>query len=560
MKKGNLVIAGLLFMIFSAAGTAYGQNRHFTKHRKRHRTTSVQMKNAWVDSVYQSLTQQERIGQLFMVAAYSGGENYNESQMMQLITAHQIGGLIFMQGTPARQAELTNEYQKTAQVPLLIGMDGEWGLGMRLTGVKDYPRQMLLGATRDERLVRQMGAEIAAQCKRLGVHIDFAPVVDVNNNPANPVINFRSFGQNKRWVARLGIAYMEGLQKNGIIACAKHFPGHGDVSVDSHKDLPVINKSLEEIDTLELYPFKKLIRSGVKAVMVAHLDVPALDTTPHLPTTLSKKVVTDLLQDQLHFKGLIFTDALNMKGVTKYFPNGETDLKAFLAGNDVLLFSQDVPLAIHMIDSVIQQGIISQSDLEIRVKKILNAKYEAGLNHFQPIDTNHIVADLNKNTTAFWRKAAVESATLVKDSNQLLQVMRRPGAKIAYWDIRSSADTASMASLLQQQFHKITAINDTDSLNAFDAVVVSIGDLDMYPGRSGSYGLSDEQLTAINELSRRKNVLFIVFGNAYLMKYLCSAGSVLVAYEDNPFTEQAAVSVLSGKVFPKGKLPVISCQ
>lgn len=514
----------------------------------------------WVDSVYRQLNPQERIGQLFMVAAYSGGDDYNKADIEKLIKAHQIGGVIFMQGTPEKQAALTNEYQAMAQVPLLIGMDGEWGLGMRLTGVRDYPYQMLLGATQDTQLVRKMGAQVAAQCKRLGVHIDFAPDVDVNNNPKNPIINFRSFGQDKYWVARLGIAYMKGLQDNGVIACAKHFPGHGDVSVDSHKDLPVVDKSIEEIKNVELYPFRKMIAAGVKSVMVAHLDVPAMDNTPHLPTTLSKKVVSGWLRDSLGFKGLIFTDALNMKGVTKYYPDGETDLKAFLAGNDVLLFSQDVPLAIKKIQDAIAAGQATEADLEQRVRKILSAKYEAGLDDFQAVDTENVTADLNAQTDAFWGEAATKAITLVKDENGLIGTLNRPGAKLASLDISVNDGDSDLENSLKQHYADVTKMTTAAGLEKYDVVVAGIHHLNRYPGSDGRYGLSAGQVTLIKTLARKKNVCFVVFGNAYLMKYLCGAPTVLMAYEDNQFTEAAAMEVLKGKLPAHGVLPVLSCR
>lgn len=556
MKKRALLIIGLMSFFVFFIQSINAQTKDISQKGVR------SAKQAWVDSVYNSLNEEERIGQLFMVAAYSDSENYNEDQILKLIKAHQIGGLIFMQGTPEKQAELTNEYQKKAQVPLLIGMDGEWGLGMRLTGVQDFPRQMLLGATRDPGLVGEMGAAIADQCKRLGVQIDFAPDVDVNNNPKNPIINSRSFGQDKKWVALLGMVYMEGLQHNGVMACAKHFPGHGDVTVDSHKDLPVINKSLREIDTLELFPFRKMIQAGVKCIMVAHLDVPALDSTPHLPTTLSRKVVTDLLKKRMGFQGLVITDALNMKGVTKYFPDGEADLMAFLAGNDILLFSQNVPLAIQKIEEAIKEGKASNQDLENSVKKILSAKYDAGLNHFQLISQKNILSDLNKNINKIWRRAADESITLVKDESGLLDKINVHNAKIAYWNINTS-DTfrSDMSKLMGVRFSnpKIPELSDIDSVKDYDVVVVGIHDTHLYPGSNDQYGLTDAQITLIQKLAQKKNVCFLVFGNAYLMKYLCNAGTVLEAYQESPFTEQAAVNVLSGKLIPQGKLSVIAC-
>ena len=334
-------------------------------------------KNHWVDSVYDKLTESERIGQLFMVAAYSGGKNYNEDLVTKLLADHQVGGLIFMQGGPIRQANLTNKYQHLAQLPLLLSMDAEWGVGMRLDSIKNFPREMMLGATHDTDLVFKVGGAVAQQCKRLGVNIDFAPDVDVNNNAANPVINSRSFGEDKVWVSKLGIAFMHGLQRNGIMACAKHFPGHGNTSVDSHKDLPLVPRTIDQLDSTELYPFKQMIAANVRSVMVAHLEVPALDTAAHVPTTLSKNAVTGLLKNKLGFSGLVFTDALNMQGVTKYFPAGDADLRAFEAGNDVLLFSQDVPAALTKIKNAIDSGIIPKTMLDTSVKKILAAKYDA---------------------------------------------------------------------------------------------------------------------------------------------------------------------------------------
>jgi beta-N-acetylhexosaminidase len=221
-------------------------------------------KNSWVDSVYNSLNLTQKIGQLFMIAAYSGGEKYNQVLIEKLIKENGIGGLIFMQGSPSAQAEQCNLFQAKSKVPLLIGMDAEWGLGMRLTGVRDFPRQLMMGAMQDSTLVYKMASAVASQCRRMGVHIDFAPVIDINNNPNNPVINFRSFGENKYKVANYGIQYMRGLQDNGVIACAKHFPGHGDTDVDSHKDLPEIKKSLSQLEALEFYPFNKLIRDGIQ--------------------------------------------------------------------------------------------------------------------------------------------------------------------------------------------------------------------------------------------------------------------------------------------------------
>lgn len=526
-----------------------------------------QVRKHWVDSVYNALTPDERIGQLFMVAAYSGGKSYNEELITQLINAHQIGGLIFMQGGPIRQALLTNKYQRTAQVPLLISMDAEWGIGMRLDSVRNFPRQMMMGATRDTALMVRMGLAIAQQCKRLGVHMDFAPDVDVNNNPANPVINSRSFGENKIWVARMAIAYLQGLQQGGIIGCAKHFPGHGDTNVDSHKDLPLIPKSLAELDTLELYPFRQMIAAGVPSVMVAHLEVPALDTAAHVPTTLSRNAVTGLLKEKLGFNGLIVTDALQMQGVAKYFPAGEADLRAFEAGNDILLFSQDVPTAIAKIKGAIDSGVIPQAALEASVKKILNAKYYAGLAQWKDIDTTNITNDLNKDIDNIRMQAAREAITLVKDDNQVLNKLN-DNTSIAYIGI-NTAKPDVLALALQDRFANIKPVclhkgmpDDSVkaalvSLDNYDAVIVGIHGLNFAPGNN--YGLSDELMNVLQQVACRSNTMMVLMGNAYAMQYFCGAQSVLVGYEDDSLNNIAAAGVLLKNTKARGKLPVTAC-
>lgn len=541
----------------------------FSSARSRQNLSSVSAaKNSWVDSVYNRLSLEERIGQLFIVAAYSGGKSYNEPAISKLIAAHQIGGLIFMQGNPESQAKLTNQYQQAAHVPLLIGMDAEWGLGMRLTGVKDFPRAMMLGATRDSLLAYQLGASIAAQCKRLGVHIDFAPVVDVNNNPENPIINARSFGEDKKLVARMGIAYMNGLQKNGVMACAKHFPGHGDTETDSHKDLPTISKSLKQLDTLELYPFKRLIKEGIQSVMVAHLNIPAIEKENRIPTTLSYSTITGLLKDQLGFPGLIFTDALNMDGVAKYFQPGEVDLRAFKAGNDVLLFSQNVPLAIEKIKQAVRSGEISENRLEGSVKKILAAKYDAGLNRFMPIETGNILSDLNKYAEPLMGQTARKAITLVKDDNKLLGKIMAAGTKVSYIGVNATssdllnelreAKPAIGFSWLPKGSNTATVSKIKQSTEETDVTIVAVHNMSFYPS-GGNYGLDAAQVNFLKDLKKQQNILFVVFGNAYLLKNFCDAGSVMVSYEDNSIIESAAAKIILRQNPATGTMPVTPC-
>ncbi len=300
---------------------------------------------AWADSVLSKMSYDEKIGQLFMVDAFSNKDSAHVSFIRNLIEQYHIGGLIFFQGGPIREALLTNYYQQISKLPLLIGMDAEWGISMRLDSTIRFPRQMTLGATRNDSTAYWMGEEIGRQCKRMGIHVNFAPDVDINNNPLNPVINSRSFGENKKLVARMGLMCMQGMQDNGILACAKHFPGHGNTATDSHFGLPVINQNAEEMDSVELYPFRALINAKVASVMVAHLYVPAFDSTPDLASTLSRSITTDLLKTRLGFSGLVFTDALNMKGVTINNAPGALEVKALMAGNDILLYSENIPAA-----------------------------------------------------------------------------------------------------------------------------------------------------------------------------------------------------------------------
>jgi beta-glucosidase-like glycosyl hydrolase len=528
-------------------------------------------KRRWIDSVYNSLSETERIGQLFMVAAYSGGENANQPKIEQLVKSRQIGGVIFMQGTPEAQAKMTNKLQKMSKVKLLIGMDAEWGLGMRLTGVKNFPKQMMLGATKDTALMYEMGSAIADQCKRLGVHVDFAPVVDVNNNPKNPVINFRSFGEDKELVARMGIAYMKGLQDKGIMACAKHFPGHGDVAVDSHLDLPVITKSKAQLNELEFYPFQQLIKAGVQSIMIAHLSVPALDDTKNLPTTLSKKVVTDLLKKEMGYGGLVFTDALDMKGLTKYFPDGETDLRAFLAGNDVLLFSQNVPLAIGKIQWAVKTGKVTPEELEARVKKILAAKYDMGLYKYTSLNEKNVTADLNSKTNELREKISRDAVTVVKDQAAMINKIKAGKDQVSYININGTG-TTHLDSVLQKKFPSLiksylpakstnaTVKQLTDKIKDQGIIIVGVHNLALYPGKNGAYGLDAVQISALQQLSQKKNVIFAVMGNAYMVKHICNARSIVVGYEDDLYSEEAVYEVLTGVLKAKGTLPVKPCK
>jgi beta-glucosidase-like glycosyl hydrolase len=442
-------------------------------------------------------------------------------------------------------------------------MDAEWGLGMRLDSVVSLPKQMTLGAADDTVLAYSMGMAVAWQFKRIGAHVNFAPVVDVNNNPANPVINARSFGEDKRRVSRLGIAYMRGMQEYGVMACAKHFPGHGDVSVDSHLDLPVINKSKAALDTLELYPFREMIRAGVQSMMIAHLAVPSLEPQPRVPTTLSKNTVTGLLKEEMGFNGLIFTDALDMKGVAKYYEPGEVDVRAFIAGNDVLLFSQDVPTAIRKIKAAVSSGKASAAQLRASVKKILAAKYDAGLYRFKPINTENITEDINRYTAKINEQVAEAALTLVRDRKNLVPLTAKGRVLcITVGGKEHEELAAGLKSRAKQSFvsHYIpkgaatAAAEAAMSSQDWDAIVVTVQGLSFYPGKN--YGLDDATIRFLSKAAARPNVIAAVMGNAYALKYVCDAGTLICGYEDNEWTGAALARLLSGDLEAGGKLPV----
>ncbi|HMP28960.1 MAG TPA: glycoside hydrolase family 3 N-terminal domain-containing protein, partial [Saprospiraceae bacterium] len=410
----------------------------------------------WVDSIMNGMTLDQKIGQLFMVRAFSKLDNADVPKITQLIKTHHIGGICFFQGSPKKQAELTNHYQKLSKIPLMIGIDGEWGLGMRFPeSTLSFPRQLTLGAIRDDGLIEEFGYEVANHMKRIGVHINFAPVVDVNNNARNPVFNDRSFGEDVYSVSSKSYHYAIGMQKNGVLACAKHFPGHGDTETDSHYDLPVIKHNISRLEEIEFFPFKSLAAKGIAAMMVGHLHIPVIDNRANRPTTLSKNAVTDILKKDMGFDGLIFTDALDMKGVTKYFKAGEAEAEALAAGVDVLLLSEFVSLAISKIKNYLEQGKIFQSDIDQSVRKILMAKYEVGLANFQPIVIDGLLDYINSNISIAVKSKLIEnSITLVSDKDDLLPLSEYVPKKMATLAIGSARRTA-----FQDRLHKFLAFD-----------------------------------------------------------------------------------------------------
>lgn len=524
----------------------------------------------WADSVLSQMSYRDKIGQLFMVDAFSNKDSLHVRQITTLIDSFRIGGLIFFQGGPYRQAVLTNLYQAHSACPLLIGIDGEWGLQMRLDSTMRFPRQMTLGAGAAASDVFAMGVEIGRQLHRMGIHVNFAPDIDINNNPGNPIINSRSFGEDREKVATLGLQYMKGMQSQHVLACGKHFPGHGDTDTDSHLSLPVIHASYERIDSLELYPFKKLIPEGLGSVMVAHLFVPAVDSTPGLAGSLSKKLVTDLLRDSLGFDGLVFTDALNMKGVAENNEPGELEVKALLSGNDVLLYSLDIPKAIARIHRAIQECEIEQSLIDGKVRKILMVKYWAGLGQTKTIDTVALAEALNSEAAEVLNYGLyVNAPTLLRNKNKVIplktyyrdciasvvvndsvgnsfQQRLAANAHVDFFRLPKDAASASMDSLLEK-------------LSDYDRIIVSIHNTTINANKN--FGVTPAMAEFVNKAGKRKGSILCVFGNAYVLGKFSEYehfDAVVQAYEDTYLPQvQVAEKLFGGSSF-SGKLPVSS--
>src|SRR4051794_35885435 len=409
----------------------------------------------WVDSVFKTLSKEERIAQLMVVrlsAKTPDGVVFYDKQVEEDVRTYNVGAICLFQGNPVQQANYINYFQSIAKTPLMICIDSETGVGMRMTdSVMKFPDQLTLGAVDDTALIYKIGKAIGEQCKRIGIQVNYAPVVDINNNPDNPVINFRSFGEDKYKVALYGTKIMQGMQDAGVMACAKHFPGHGDVAVDSHLDLPVINKSMQQLDSLELYPFTQLFHAGVGSVMIAHLSIPAIDTTEHLPTSLSQKNVTGLLRKDLGFTGISFTDALEMQGVAKYFPSGDAALQSLIAGNDMLCLPGDIPGSINKILEAIRNKELNKKEIDGRVKKVLLAKYNLGLNHRISVNINNLTLDLNKEIPGLRADVAQNAITLLQLEQPRLLPLQKTFS-LAYVGI-GLTESNTLANLLDQQYN-----------------------------------------------------------------------------------------------------------
>lgn len=525
-------------------------------------TNDIKAQAKWVDSLMKNMTIDEKIGQLFMVQAYSNKDENHSAFIDSLIENYHIGGLIFMQGTPEKQAVLTNNYQSISKIPLLIGFDGEWGLDMRLKDTYRFPWNMTLGAITDNKLLEDFGTQLGKQCKRLGIHINFAPVVDININPENPIIGNRSFGENRENVTQKALAFIKGMQSQNVLSNAKHFPGHGDTASDSHKTLAILDFNYERLDSIELYPYKTLIKNNLTSVMVAHLSVKGLEENKDCPTSLSYMVITKLLKEKLNFEGLILTDALNMKGVSNYAELGEINLEALLAGNDILLIPTDVPLAVDTIKAALNENLITVDRINYSVRKILKAKYWAGLNKYKSIELANLQQDLNAIEDALLHRNLVEnSITLLKNESVIFPIQHLERKKIAYVKL-GDANHSDFLNMLKNYAEVDEVSNDTldiliNKLKPYNLVIVGFHKSNDSPWKD--YKFKDDELLRLQEIAKNNNVILDVFASPYSLLQLENFENiegVLVSFQNSKIAQEISAQMLFGALDIKGKLPV----
>ena len=514
----------------------------------------------WVDSIYNTLSIDQKIGQLFTIWVATKQGHDKMKEVSSIIEKNHLGGLIFSLGNIKDQAKYTNIFQSISKVPLLIGMDAEWGIGMRLDDAFSFPFNMTLGALNDDSLIYNVGKRIGVHAKRIGVHINFAPVTDINTNPNNPIIGSRSFGEGKINVTKKSLSYLKGMQSVGIMGSAKHFPGHGDTSTDSHKTLPVINFSAKRINDVELFPYKELIKNNLSTVMVAHMEVPSLEKEPKMPSTLSKNIISKLLKKKLKFEGLVITDAMDMKGVVDFNKNQSADVGALLAGNDVLLMPDDLDESTKSIKKAINDGIITEKRLKYSVKKILMAKYKAGLYKKNKIDLENIVEDMNSNIDKLlFEEITEKSITLIKNDNDILPI-KDISTKIAFLEMGDS-DSDEFFKILNH-YTKVDKI-EYDSkaellttLKPYQTVVVGFHKSTKSP--FDPYKFNQSEIETLELLSKNKNVILNVFAKPYALMDLdmTNISSILVSYQNNVIAQNKSAQIIFGALPAVGRLPV----
>ncbi len=523
----------------------------------------IQSQDEWIAEQMSRMSVREKIGQLFVIRANSTDDEKQQLSVENLIRNYAIGGICFFQGKASKQIELIQKYQLLSKIPLMISMDAEFGPAMRLKqDALPFPKQLTLGAIDDNQMIFDMGKEVARQLRCVGVHMNYAPCVDIYVNPKNPVINDRSFGSDRYVVTEKALAYMEGMQAGGILNCLKHFPGHGDTEVDSHLDLPLVSHDRRHMDSLELYPYRILMNSKPDAVMVGHIQIPALDTQANRATSLSHKVVSEILKDEYHFEGLVITDALEMKGVAKHFVSGELELEALKAGNDILLLSENVPVAIDRIEQAINSGEISVEDINLKLIKILRAKWKLQL--YKPIlpSVENISTEINApEAKALRDKIYRKSITLIKDNFQQVPI-RDLKQKTLF--IAVGVDEEPMfltrcrkylpkSRMLFSKTPSSLKISDLE-LAKFDHIIISIHKTN-YKFET-NYGLSDENIQFVKSVCKSNKVSLVIFGNPHVADFFQDASAQILCYEENTLSQDITAQLLFGTDAFTGRCPV----
>ena len=541
------------------------------------------LNHPWVDSVFNSLTPDQRIAQLIWIDVSGDQDVAKQTRVAELIKKNNFGGLVFFEGTAVKQVQLTNYYQSLAKTALMIAMDAEWGPGMRLDEAAPFPYNMTMGAVANDELIHKGAAMMAAQLKRLGVQVSFGPVSDINTQPLNPIIGMRSFGESRDLVTSKCIAYMKGLQENGIIAVAKHFPGHGDTKADSHSSLPLLPYDRQRLDNMELFPFKKLSEAGIGGIMTAHIRVPALDPSGTGPASLSNKVIEGVLRKELDYKGLIITDAMNMGGASLDNQHGNIDVQAIKAGNDVVEFPLDGEVAIAAIKEAIAKKEIAVEEIDLKCRRVLAAKLFAGLNHLHPVKSEGLVADLNTPEAQFAQRQLAESAlTLLENNNNLVPFQGLDTLKIAALSVGSQSVTPfqnMLANYTKVDFFNLSE-NSTEKeqlavlkkLSVYNLVITGIHSLYEGPTRQTvkvgnvvhiapkrPYNVTESLENLLPHLTSMKNSVIVFFSNPYAINEIKGFGhpsALMVAYQNSSMFQELAAQLLFGGIGAGGKLPV----
>ncbi len=552
--KTNSSIILLVFCVLVGTTQLWAGEPPFEKYRS----------DNWVDQQLKKMSLEEKISQLMMITVYPTQNEASKAAAIKTIKTFKPGGILVMQGSPVKTATWINEFQEASTLPLLVAVDGEWGPAMRIDSIVSFPYAQAIGAVQDSALVYQMGKDFGLQMKLLGIHMNFAPVADINTNPLNPVINFRSFGEDKQNVAEKTWMVAKGMQDAGVIPVAKHFPGHGDTKTDSHKTLPLVPHSKSRIDAMEAYPFRYLAEKGISGIMTGHLNVPALDPSGRT-SSLSKKVVNDYLKGEIGFKGFVVTDAINMKGVKSAF--GRAEVEALIAGNDMIEFVPHLEMAVKAVKTALLKNEITEAEIDEKCRTILALKRYAGLNEYKPAVVKNLTEKLNAPQFEVTQRKLIKSSLTLLANDDILPVENLENRKIAAVSIGSNAPTAFQKMLAnytsvehfelpgnasEQEWAKLRM-----KLTNYNLVIAGIHGINKYP--PGQYGTNKTERQAVENLVNENNTVLAFFGNAYALKYFENIHHVkglILAYQDNALTQQLAAQLVFGGIGANGKLPV----